>query len=157
MEGSRAMMIEIEVLTNHTKFGYPKRSVSGVPGSKVDLIVAALEKYGNINLSSDDVFVKIWHGFRVSEPAIDMSIAASILSSKTRKNTNKSVWIGEISLTWVFKNTNNIKRRVEQAVKLWFSNIYIPKESQKITKNINTWEARIHYLHTLEELTNIFR
>ncbi len=78
-------MVEIESLTTYTKFGYPKRSARGIPTQKLDLILAVLGKYSKVALESYDVYVNIVRGIRVGEPGIDMSIGASIISSKMNK------------------------------------------------------------------------
>ena len=100
IEGSRPLIIETEALTTYTKFGYPKRSARGVAGSKLDLIIAVLGKYTAIKLESYDVYINLARGMNIEEPGIDLSIAASIISSKQSKAlSKKALFVGEISLT----------------------------------------------------------
>jgi DNA repair protein RadA/Sms len=137
IEWSRPLVIETEALTTYTKFGYPKRSARGVAGSKLDLIIAVLGKYTAIKLESYDVYINLARGMNIEEPGIDLSIAASIISSKLGKAlSKKSLFVGEISLTGKIKNVMHLEKRLKEAEKMGFEKIYIPdielKESGKI-------------------------
>ncbi len=135
MEGSRPLVVETEALTTYTKFGYPKRSSRGIPGSKLDLIIAVLGKYSNIKLESYDVYCNISRGLSIGDPALDLALAASIVSSKTSKTlSRKTIYIGEISLTGKVKNVMFLEKRIKEAEKMWFELIYIPKTEKTLTK-----------------------
>lgn len=147
LEWNRALVVEIESLTTYTKFGYPKRSTRGIPSPKLDLILAVLWKYSKVNLDSYDVYVNIVRWIKVDEPGIDMSIGASIISSKLGKPIKRNtIFIGEISLTGRIKNCFWIEKRIKEAVKLGFENIIIPdvdiklKEKVHLIKIKNIWE-----------------
>ncbi len=127
VEWTRALVIETESLTTYTKFGYPKRSSTWINSSKLDLIIAVLLKYTNIHLDSYDVYTNIARWLRILEPWIDLSLAASIISSKTNKIISKNtIFIWEISLTGQIKNVMYLEKRIKEAEKLWFKKIFIP-------------------------------
>lgn len=127
MEWTRPLIVETEALTTYTKFGYPKRSARWINGSKLDLIIAVLWKYTKINLDSHDAYVNISRGLSIWEPGLDLAIAASIISSKLSKAlSKKTVFIWEISLTGKVKKVMLLERRVKEAIKMWFTEIYIP-------------------------------
>ena len=138
IEWTRPIVIETECLTTYTKFGYPKRSSRGINNSKLDMIIAVLWKYSPIKLESYDVYSNISRGFKIEEPWIDLSIAASIISSKLNKALDKkTVYIWEISLTWNIKNVMHLEKRIKEAEKLWFERIIVPQTQKKIaSKNI---------------------
>ena len=138
MEWTRPLVVETESLTTYTKFGYPKRSARWIIGSKLDLIIAVLGKYTPVKLDSYDVYANISRGLSLSEPGLDLAIAASIISSKmTKKISKKSVFIGEISLTGKIKKVMFLERRVKEAQKMGFETIYIPDTADiKDSKNI---------------------
>lgn len=147
VEGSRTLVIETESLTTYTKFGYPKRSSSWINSSKLDLIIAVLLKYTNIHLDSYDVYVNIARALKIWEPWIDLSLAASIISSKTNKIISKDVvFVWEISLTGQIKNVMYLEKRIKEASKLQFKKIFIPNIEIKwnydieIIKIKNIWE-----------------
>lgn len=138
MEWARPIVVEIESLTTYTKFGYPKRSARGIQTAKLDLILAVLWKYSRVNLDSYDVYANIVRWIKVDEPGIDLSIWASIISSKLAKPIPRNtIFIGEISLTGRIKNCFNLEKRVKEAVKLGFENIIIPDIEIKLKEKIN--------------------
>lgn len=127
MEWTRPLVIETEALTTYSKFGYPKRSSRWINTSKLDLIIAVLGKYTPVKLENYDVYANISRGLSFSEPGLDLAVAASIISSKLGKAlSKKTIYIGEISLTGKIKKVMFLERRVKEAIKMWFTEIYIP-------------------------------
>ncbi len=148
IEWTRAIIVETESLTTYSKFGYPKRSSRWINSSKLDLIVAVLWKYTPIKLESDDVYTNISRWLKIDEPWIDLSLAASIISSK--KNTplpKDTIYIGEISLTWNIKKPIHIEKRIKEAEKMGFKNIIIPK-----TTNLKISKSNIIQINNIKEL-----
>lgn len=137
IEWTRPIIIETESLTTYTKFGYPKRSSRWINSSKLDLIIAVLTKYTQVKLDSYDVYTNISRWLKIEEPWIDLSLAVSIISSKTNKKVAKdSIFIWEISLTWKIKKVIYLEKRIKEAQKMWFKKIFMPdieiKENYKI-------------------------
>jgi DNA repair protein RadA/Sms len=140
MEWTRPIIIETESLTTYTKFWYPKRSARWINSSKLDLIVAVLWKYTWVTLESHDVYTNISRWLKIEEPWIDLSLAASIISSKTNKILPKNtIFIWEISLTWKVKSINHLEKRVKEAEKMWFTKIITPDFK-------NSWKNKIEIL-----------
>jgi len=137
MEWSRPLLVEIEALSTYTKFWYPKRSSRWIESSKLDMIIAVLWKYTSIKLDSYDVYINIARGLKIDEPAVDLAIIASIISSKIGiKIKRDTIFIWEISLTWKVKKVFNIEKRIKEASKLWIKNIIIPDIDLEI-KDLN--------------------
>lgn len=132
MEWTRPIVVETESLTNYTKFWYPKRSTRWVTPSKLDLIVAVLWKYTKIKLESSDVYSNISRGLKIDEPGIDLSLCASIISSKLNKVIPKNtIFLWEISLTGNIRSIMHLEKRIKEAEKMWFEHIFIPKSDLK--------------------------
>ncbi len=145
VEWNRPILIEIEALTTYTKFGYPKRSTRWIQWWKLDLIIAVISKFTDIKLDSYDVYVNVSRWLNISEPWTDLAILAAIISSKKEKSLWKTIFIWEISLTWIVKNVFGLQKRIEEAVKLWFENIIIPawvKISKTKLKSVNLVEIK---------------
>ena len=139
VEWKRPLVVETEALTTYTKFGYPKRSSRWIRSSKLDLIIAVLGKYTNVKLESYDVYCNIARGLSFEEPGIDLSLAASIISSKSGKPLKKTaIFVWEISLTGKIKNVIFLEQRIKEAEKMWFETIYIPDVDIKASKKIKT-------------------
>ncbi|MDD2486888.1 MAG: DNA repair protein RadA [Candidatus Gracilibacteria bacterium] len=153
MEGNRPILIEIEALTTYTKFGYPKRSARGIQGGKLDLLIAVITKFTDIKLDSYDVYLNVTRGLSIQEPGVDLATIAAIISSKKGKPLEKTVFIGEISLTGIIKNVFNIQKRVEEAVKLGFENIVIPAGSKITMTKLN--DIKLKEIKNVGELNNL--
>ena len=152
IEWRRALIVETEALTNYTKFGYPKRSSRGIPQSKLDLIIAVLSKYTAIKLESYDVYANISRWLKVEEPGLDLALAVSIISSKLGKSLPRSsICIGEISLTGQVKSVMFLEKRIKEALKLWFTEIYVPKWSKE---KIQSWLS-LEEQNTLKEILHV--
>lgn len=135
IEWTRPLIVETESLTTYTKFGYPKRSARWINSSKLDLIVAVLWKYSDVKLEAYDVYTNIARWLKIEEPGIDLSLAASIISSKSNKALEKdTVYIWEISLTWKIKKPIHLEKRIKEAEKMWFKRIFIPDCDIKSSK-----------------------
>ena len=126
IEWNRPILIEIEALTTYTKFGYPKRSARGINQWKLDLLIAVMTKFTKLDLESHDVYLNIARGIQSSEPWIDLACIAAISSSKKEKPLWKTIFLWEVSLTWVVKNVMLLDRRLSEAYKLWFIHAVIP-------------------------------
>ncbi|MDD2916541.1 MAG: DNA repair protein RadA [Candidatus Gracilibacteria bacterium] len=150
LEGNRPIVIEIEALSTYTKFGYPKRSARGIPNGKIDLLIAVLSKWSDTKLESDDVYVNIARGLSISEPGIDLATVAAIISSKKNKPLEKRIFIGEISLTGIVKNVFGLQKRFDEAVKLGFTEIFLPKNTGvKIKKGTSVHITEVGHIGEL--------
>lgn len=153
LEGNRPIVIEIEALSTYTKFGYPKRSARGIPNGKVDLLIAVLSKWSDTKLESYDVYVNVARGLSISEPGIDLATVAAIISSKKNKPLGKRIFLGEISLTGIVKNIFGLQKRVDEAIKLGFTEIVLPKNSGiKLKKGTSVQLVEVGHIGELSKL-----
>jgi DNA repair protein RadA/Sms len=135
MEGTRPILVEIQSLVTPTSFNYPKRMSTGVDQNRVQLLMAVLEKRMNMMLQAQDAYIKVAGGVKLDEPAIDLAVLTSIVSSfkdQTAKPTD--CFIGEVGLTGEVRRVTRIEQRVQEAAKLGFQRIFIPQS------NIGGWE-----------------
>ena len=79
VEGTRPILIEIQALTTKTFFGMPRRSSNGIDYNKLNLLIAVIEKYTKIPLSSQDVYINIVGGIKINEPAVDLAVVLAII------------------------------------------------------------------------------
>lgn len=131
MEGSRALLVEIQALTSPSNFGYPKRTASGFDSNRLQLIIAILSKRAGLNLSNHDVYINVAGGMKIQEPAADLAVALAIVSSMKEIVIKNTVIVGELGLSGEVRYVSNIEKRVKEAEKLGFENILIPKNSTK--------------------------
>jgi len=134
IEGSRPLLLELQALVIESKLAMPQRVISGIDQKQVVLIAAILEKYLHIKLSKHDIFVKISGGFKVKSSSIDLGIALALLSSYFQLPLpQKSIALGEISLTGHIKPVNQINMFIREAEKFGIECILTAKQ-QKLEK-----------------------
>lgn len=130
IEGTRPLLVEIQCLITPTAFGNAKRTASGVEYNRVSLIMAVLEKRTGMLLQNQDAYFKVAGGVKLDEPAIDLAIAVSLASSYYEKETLLTdAFIGELGLTGEVRRVTNIQDRVNEASKLGFKRVFIPKNN----------------------------
>ncbi|MEW6088631.1 MAG: DNA repair protein RadA [bacterium] len=135
MEGTRPILVEIQALVSPSSFNIPQRKSTGIDYSRLILIIAVLEKRLGLCLSSQDIFVNVTGGLDVSEPSADLGIAMAIFSSfRNIPLDEKTVLMGEIGLGGEVRSINYAEQRINEAEKLGFQKIVLPKYN---LKNIN--------------------
>ena len=128
LEGSRAMMIEIQALVSSAVYGTPQRSATGYDIRRLNMLLAVLEKRCRFKLGAKDVFVNIAGGLRVDDPAINLSIVAAILSSATDiAIPPQTCFAGEMGLNGEIRPVPRIEQRIAEADKLGFTRMFLSK------------------------------
>lgn len=136
MEGTRPLLIELQALTSPTAFGLPRRTANGIDYNRLTVLMAVLEKRANMNLGSQDVYLNVVSGIKISEPAIDLGIILAVASSFKNISIPKDlVAIGEVGLTGEVRAVNMIEKRLKEAEKLGFKKCIIPENNKKLLKD----------------------
>ncbi len=131
-EGSTPLIAEIQALVVPTPFPYPKRTSVGFDYQRLNLIMAVLQKYCKIDLTHFDVYLSVGGGFPLKESGADFAGAMALISSfKNIKLPQKTLFIGEISLTGRVRAVPQIKQRLEEGKRMGFKSAFIPKISEK--------------------------
>ena len=154
MEGTRALLVEIQALVTKANFGMPERKVSGVDYNRVSMILAILEKRIGLKLGGQDVFVNIVGGVQVDEPAADLGIAMTIASSlKEKAIPPDMVFVGEVGLGGEVRNVNQIETRLKEAHRLGFKRAVISKNNAKgVGKESGIALTEVNYLAEAVEI-----
>ena len=135
IEGTRAILIELQALTTQSIFGFPKRTANGTDYNRLALLIAVLEKRAGIMLGSQDVYLNLVGGIRVNEPSIDLGMMMAVVSSfKNMAIPKDMVIIGEVGLTGEVRRINVIDKRLKEAEKLGFKSCIIPESNKKDLK-----------------------
>ncbi len=131
LEGTRPLLLELQALCVPTKFSMPQRIVTGLDPKRVALIAAILEKHLHIGFSSVDIFFKVSGGCTIKESASDLGIALALLSSFFQHPLpEKSLALGEISLTGHIKPVSTLEPRIKEALTFGLKTIFISDEQQ---------------------------
>ena len=135
IEGTRAILIELQALTTQSIFGFPKRTANGTDYNRLALLIAVLEKRAGIMLGSQDIYLNLVGGIRVNEPSIDLGMMMAVVSSfKNVPIPKDMVIIGEVGLTGEVRRINVIDKRLKEAEKLGFKSCIIPESNKKDLK-----------------------
>ncbi len=153
LEGMRPLMIEIQALVSTAVYGTPQRSATGYNLKRLNMILAVLEKRAGFRLGMKDVFLNVTGGITVDDPAIDLAVVASILSSNEDEAISKDIcFAGEVGLSGEIRPVNRVDQRIQEAEKLGFAKIFVSKYN-KITyqsKNI-----KVVLVSKIEELVSM--
>jgi DNA repair protein RadA/Sms len=128
LEGMRPMLIETQALVSASAYGTPQRSATGFDTRRMNMLLAVLEKRCGFRLGAKDVFLNITGGIRVEDPAIDLGLAAAIISShEDIAIPFKTCFAGELGLSGEIRAVNRVEQRIAEAQKLGFEKIFISK------------------------------
>lgn len=132
MEGSRPILIEIQALVCQSNLPMPRRTTAGTDFNRVNLLLAVLEKRAGMHLSACDVYVNIAGGIRMTEPAIDLGLILAVVSSfRDIVIDEKTIAFGEVGLSGEIRSVNMAQQRVQEAKKLGFETVLMPKVSMR--------------------------
>ena len=107
VEGTRPILVEVQALTSQTVFGLPKRTANGFDYNRLAVLIAVLEKKAGLSLGNQDVYLNIAGGMKISEPAADLGIIATVASSyKNVPIPQSTVVMGEVGLTAELRRIN---------------------------------------------------
>lgn len=123
-EGTRPILVEIQALVNYSKLPAPRRIASGVDYNRLQMLVAVISKHLRLPVGDYDIYVNVASGYKISEPAADLGICLSIISSfKNKALPAKSVALGEVGLLGEIRSVTQEEKRIKEARKLGFTNI----------------------------------
>lgn len=131
MQGSRAILVEVQALVNPTSYGYPKRTASGFDLNRLNLLVAMLERRTKLQLADKDIYINIVGGIKITEPGADLAICMAIGSAaKGLQLKSNSVVFGELGLSGEVRHVPFADTRIQEAKKLGFDGAITPKMKQ---------------------------
>ena len=132
MEGTRPVLVEIQALVAPSSLGTPRRAVVGWDGARLSMILAVLEAHCGVRFGSHDVYLNVAGGYRISEPAADLAVAAALVSSLTGLALPADcVYFGEISLSGAVRPVAHAQQRLKEAEKLGFGSAVLPLGSEE--------------------------
>lgn len=133
IEGSRAFLVEIQALVNPTVFGMPRRTTAGFDFNRLQLLLAVLTKRCGLRLGTQDVFVNVVGGFRVTEPAADLAVALAIASAVNGRPLSPSlVAFGEVGLGGELRSVSQLERRLKEIRQLGFTEVVLAAQGQAV-------------------------
>jgi DNA repair protein RadA/Sms len=132
MEGSRPILAEVQALVAASSTGFPKRMSSGFDYNRMAVLLAVLEKRAGYYFSSLDAYLSIVGGLKLDEPAADLAVAVSLISSLKDKPVDpNAIAFGEIGLAGELRAVSRVESRIAEASRLGFTRCVLPAQSLK--------------------------
>lgn len=155
LEGNRPLLIEIQSLVSIANYGTPQRSSTGFDAKRLNMLLAVLEKRGGYRLGTQDVFLNITGGLRIEDPAIDLAVCASLVSSYEDITIKGDIcFAAEVGLGGEIRAVNRIENRIKEAEKLGFKEIFVSKFN-KTGLDKDQFKIKIHSFSKLDEVFSV--
>ncbi|OBX22521.1 DNA repair protein RadA/Sms [Gelidibacter algens] len=150
LEGMRPLMIEVQALVSTAVYGTPQRSATGFNAKRLNMLLAVLEKRAGFRLGAKDVFLNITGGISVDDPAIDLAVVASVLSSNEDVAIPKDYcFAAEVGLSGEIRPVQRVEQRILEAEKLGFTTIFVSKYNKIALQNTG---IKIELISKIEDL-----
>jgi DNA repair protein RadA/Sms len=151
VDGLRPFLIETQALVSSAVYGTPQRSSTGFDIRRLNMLLAVLEKRAGFRLGVKDVFLNIAGGIKVNDPAIDLAIISSVLSSNLDiPISRENCFAGETGLSGEIRPVSRIEQRIREASKMGFKKIYISKFHKNIP--VKGLDIEMVYVGKIEHL-----
>ena len=132
VEGNRPLLLEVQALVSGSHLTIPRRTAIGLDANRVSLLVAILEKRSGLRLFDQDIYVNVAGGLRINETAIDLGVAAAMLSSFSGNQVDpQSVFFGEVGLGGEVRAVAQSAERIKEAKRIGLKRAYLPAKSAK--------------------------
>ncbi len=129
-EGTRPLLLEVQALAAPVSVGFARRSSIGVDLSRLNMIIAVLEKKAGLPLMNQDIYVNIVGGLRPEGTSADLAVALAIYSACTAKPCREgTIVIGEVSLTGNLRAVQNAEKIIKEAERMGFKKAILPKRN----------------------------
>lgn len=149
MEGTRPILAEIQALVTASGYGNPRRMSTGYDYNRLALIIAVLEKRAGYYFSNSDTYINVVGGLRLDEPAVDLSVAMSLISSlKDVPIPENSLAFGEIGLGGEIRSVANSQARINEAARMGFTKIILPYHN---LKNVSSYTATLYGVRNIRD------
>lgn len=156
-EGSRTILVEIQSLLSLSPMANPRRAVVGWDLNRLSMIIAVLSTRYGVNLASHEVYLNIAGGLKITEPASDLAVAASLISSITNiALPPKTVVIGEIGLSGEIRAVSKFEARIKEAIKLGFKNAIVAHDDKKKMDKDDLAKIELHPVSHIRDLKKFF-
>lgn len=127
-EGSRPLLVEIQALVADGTSNYPKRLSQGVDQNRLGLLLAVLQRHGDVVLGGEDVFVNVVGGLKIAETSVDLPSLLAIVSSFRDCATDEHmVCFGELGLAGEVRPVRFGAERIAAAQKQGFTRAIVPR------------------------------
>lgn len=153
LEGMRPLMVEVQALVANAVYGTAQRSSTGFDLRRLHMLLAVLEKRSGFKLGMKDVFLNIAGGLKIVDPAMDLAVICSIISSyEDQAVPYKYAFAGEVGLSGEVRSVTRLEQRVAEAEKLGFKKIFVSGYGKKALEQSAFKKIEVVYVNKVYEL-----
>ena len=128
LEGTRALLVEVQALVNPTSFGMPRRTAIGLDPGRVALLIAVLGRRAGLGLGNHDVYANLAGGLAADDPGLDLPVAIALASTlRDRAVAPGTIAVGEVGLLGELRPVGGLERRLREAARLGFGRAIVPR------------------------------
>ena len=128
LEGSRALLVEVQALVAPTGYGTPRRTAIGLDPNRLALLVAVLGRRAGVGLAMHDVYANLAGGIAVDDPGLDLPLAIALASTlRDRPVPAGTVAFGEVGLLGELRAVGGTEGRLREAARLGFTRALVPR------------------------------
>lgn len=160
IEGSRPLLCEVQALTNTSPMPVPRRTTVGWDTNRLHLLAAVLERHAGVMLSQREIYVNIVGGLKIQEPAADLAVAASLVSSeRSFMLSSKTVLFGEVGLTGEVRPVHMADLRVKESLKLGFRKFVLPRRNKTSVEGLfqDHKDAEVIWIDHIQKLPDTLK
>ena len=140
-EGTRPLLVEVQALVSQSYGQFARRVAQGLDQNRLMMLLAVLQRHGNISIYDQDVFVNVVGGMKVSETASDLALVLAVISSfKNQPFPNDLMVFGEIGLAGEIRPVQSGQERLREAAKHGFKRAIVPHANAPKNKNMEGLE-----------------
>ena len=137
-EGTRPLLLEVQALAAPANVGFARRTSIGVELSRLNMILAVLERKAGLSLINQDIYVNIVGGLRPEGTSVDLAVALAIYSTyKGRSCSGRTLALGEIGLTGDLRSVQNSEKIVREAARMGFERVILPAKNAAKLKDLD--------------------
>ncbi|MBP5491807.1 MAG: DNA repair protein RadA [Clostridiales bacterium] len=145
VEGTRAILLEIQALMSPTAYSNPQRMTTGLDRNRVSMLLAVLESQCKVGIANMDAYINVVGGMRIDETACDLAILCAVFSSVSGKPLRENTLVlGEVGLTGELRPVSDLEKRISDAARLGFSACVLPGASKSAAERL---ALKIEYIY----------
>ncbi|MBM9577394.1 DNA repair protein RadA [Leptospira sp. 201903070] len=155
LEGSRALTVEVQALVSKSGFSQARRMAEGPDTRRLILLAAVIEKYIKLKLGECDIFSNLAGGLDADEPALDLAICTSIISSYLDQPLPKGTCVlGEVGLSGEVRSIGQASLRIKELAGVGMKKVIVPEGNlSEIDKSL---DIQIQGIRSLNDLRSLF-
>ena len=156
-EGNRSILVEIQALLDQTPLPNPIRRSIGFDLNRLQMLCAVINKYIEMPIYTQNVFVSLIGGMKFSDTGIDLPAFLAMVSSYKNEALPESlVSFGEIGLTGELRQVQNTEDRIKEAARMGLKKVIIPKLTGK--NNVRLLEKTLDIkIYECEDLSAVIK